>query len=83
VTNQRREATLSVRERLAYLFATPRWRLAWFIGAIAWCAVLNVVFISGGGTAQWIGLVSVVPIVAFAIDTLIRSYRLDHPKEEK
>ena len=64
---------MTTRQRFVYLFATPRWRLAWCLGAVVWCVVLNVVFIAGGGRYEWIGIASVVPIWAFAFDAVRRS----------
>lgn len=73
---------MTVGQRFAYLVATPRWRLAWLLGAVVWCVVLNVVFITGGGRAEWIGIASVVPIWAFTFDAVRRSAALRAPRSD-
>lgn len=59
--------------RFVYFFLTTWWRLAWFLGAVAWCIALNVVFIVGGGSNQWLGIASVIPIIAFVVDQFRRN----------
>lgn len=66
----------TTRERLNYFFVTPWWRLAWFIGAIVWCVVLNVFYISGGAADESLGMFSILPIFAFAADCTLRARRL-------
>lgn len=64
------------RERLVYFFATPWWRLAWFLGAIVWAIVLNVFYISGGSVDENLGIFSILPMFAFAADSTLRARRL-------
>ncbi len=59
--------------RFVYFFLTPWRRSAWFLGAVAWCIALNVVFIAGGGSNQWLGIASVIPIIAFVADQFRRN----------
>lgn len=66
------EAAPKPTNRFVYFFLTPWWRLAWFLGAVAWCVALNVVFIVGGSN-QWIGIASVIPLFAFVVDQFRRN----------
>lgn len=60
----------------------PWWRLLWLIGAIVWCIVLNINFISNGASNEWIGAVSVVPLLAFVVDVFLRDRRLRKARDE-
>ena len=53
----------------------PWWRAAWFIGAVVWAIIFNALYITGGGVDEALGMISVLPIVAFAVDAVIRSIR--------
>ncbi len=66
----------TIRERLVYFFVTPWWRLAWFLGSIVWCIVLNYFYISGGASNESLGIFSILPIFAFAADSTMRARRL-------
>ena len=62
-----------------YLFE-PWWRGVWFIGAIVWGVVLNVLYISGGGQEELLGVFSVVPIFAFIIEQQNRVRKIRQEK---
>lgn len=64
----------TARERLRFLFL-PWWRVVWLIASVVWAIVLNVIYITGGGTPEWVGPLSVVPIYAFLADLLVRDSR--------
>lgn len=64
----------SLRQRLRVLFSPLR--LTLFIAAIVFAVALNVVFISNGGSPEWLGAVSVVPLLAFAGWTVATDYSL-------
>lgn len=60
--------------RFVYFFLTPWWRLVWFLGAVAWCFAFNMILIAGGSSNQWLGIASVVPIIAFVVDQFRRNH---------
>jgi len=62
-----------------YLFE-PWWRGVWFVGAIVWGVVLNVLYISGGGQEELLGVFSVVPIFAFIIEQQNRVRKIRQEK---
>jgi len=53
----------------------PWWRAAWFIGAVVWAIIFTALDVAGGGVDESLGMISVLPIVAFAVDAVIRSIR--------
>jgi len=69
-----REANVSSTTRARLLFS-PWWRVAWLIGGIVWAISFNVAYISAGAVNEWLGLVSVVPIVALLVDVIVRVRR--------
>ncbi|QAV70026.1 hypothetical protein ESZ53_06010 [Salinibacterium sp. UTAS2018] len=73
--------TSLLRTRIRQL-TTPWWRLAWLIGGLAWAVVFNVVYVTTGGTQEWWGIVSVVPIALLLLD-LLRLERLERAAEQK
>jgi hypothetical protein len=75
--------TLSVGQRLAFYLFTPWWRGVWFIGAIVWGVVFNVLYITGGGTDETFGIVSLVPIFAFVIEGQQRARKIRQAKLNK
>ena len=60
--------------RAKYLFS-PWWRVAWFVGGILWAVGFNVAYISAGATNEWLGVVSVVPLMALLVDFFVRERR--------
>jgi len=62
-----------------YLF-TPWWRGAWFIGAIVWGVVLNVLFVTSEPREELFGVLSVIPIFAFIIEQQGRARKLRQDK---
>lgn len=64
----------SLRRRLRALFSPVR--LALFTAAVVFAVALNVVFIGNGGSPEWVGALSVVPLLAFAGWTVATDYRL-------
>ena len=60
--------------RAKYLFS-PWWRVAWLVGGILWAVGFNVAYISSGASAEWLGVVSVVPLMALLVDVMIRERR--------
>ena len=60
--------------RSRYLFS-PWWRIVWLIGGIAWLIVLNALFIGTGARNQWLGVASVIPVLALLIDVIVRDRR--------
>jgi len=65
-----------------YLFE-PWWRGVWFVGAIVWGVVLNVIFVRTGGTEELLGIFSLVPIFAFIIEQQNRSRKLRQEKLQR
>ncbi len=61
-------------ERLKFLFL-PWWRVALLVASTLWLIGLNVAYIGGGAKSEWLGLLSVIPIWALAIDVLVRDVR--------
>ncbi|WP_010203515.1 hypothetical protein [Salinibacterium sp. PAMC 21357] len=61
---------------------TPWWRLVWLIGGLAWAVVFNIVYVTTGGTQEWWGIVSVIPIALLLLD-LLRIERLERAAEQK
>ena len=57
--------------RAKYLFS-PWWRMAWLAGSILWAVGFNVAYISTGATNEWLGVVSVVPLMALLVDVIVR-----------
>ena len=64
----------SLRQRVRVLFSP--FRLTLFIAAIIFAVALNVVFIGNGGSPEWLGAVSIVPLLAFAGWTVATDYSL-------
>lgn len=64
----------SPRRRFRVLFSTLR--LVLFGAAIIFAIALNIVFISNGGSPEWVGALSVVPLLAFAGWTVATDYTL-------
>jgi len=75
--------TLTIGQRLKFYLFTPWWRGAWFIGAIVWGVVFNVLYITGGGENETFGIVSLVPIFAFVIDGQSRARKIRQEKASK
>jgi len=71
----------AVRTRIRQL-TTPWWRLLWLIGGLVWAVVLNVIYVTTGGTLEWLGVASVVPIALLLVDVL-RIERLERVAEQK
>lgn len=69
----------SFQRRLRVLFSPVR--LSVLVAAIAFCVVLNVVYIGNGGSLEWIGLLSAIPLLAFAAWTIATDY--SHRRREK
>lgn len=64
----------SLQQRFRVLFS-PR-RLTLFIAAIIFEIALNIVFISNGRSPEWVGALSVVPLLTFAGWTVATDYTL-------
>ena len=64
----------SPRRRFRVLFSSLR--LTLFIAAIIFSIALNIVYISNGGSPEWVGALSVVPLLAFAGWTVATDYTL-------
>lgn len=71
---------MNVLQRLRFYLLEPWWRAVWFIGAIVWGVVLNVVYISGGAQIELLGILSVVPLFAFIIEQQGRARRIRQEK---
>ncbi len=56
-------------------------RLSLFIAAIIFAIALNIVYISNGASPEWVGALSVAPLLAFAGWTVATDYT--HRQEEK
>jgi len=69
-----------LRTRIRQL-TTPWWRLVWLVGGLVWAVVFNVIYITSGGTEEWWGIASVIPIGALLIDVL-RVERLERVTEQ-
>lgn len=70
-----------VKARIRQL-TTPWWRLVWLIGGLIWAVVFNVIYVTTGGTQDWWGIASVVPIALLLLDVL-RVERLERAAEQK
>lgn len=66
--------TKSFRRRLRVLFSPVR--LILFIASIIFNIALNAVYISKGGSPEWVGALSVVPLLAFAGWTVGTDYTI-------
>ncbi|QYH35569.1 hypothetical protein [Salinibacterium sp. M195] len=73
--------TSVVKNRIRQL-TTPWWRLVWLIGGVVWAVVFNVLYVTGDGTQEWLGVVSVIPIAALLLD-LLRIERMDRAAAQK
>lgn len=76
--------TNSLRKRMRVLLSPLR--LVFFMAAIIISIVGNVVYISNGGGPEWLGLLSVIPIFAFAFwgsATDAKMRRLDRERREQ
>ena len=62
-----------------YLFE-PWWRGVWFIGAIIWGIVFNVLFVVVEPREELFGILSVIPIFAFIIEQQGRARKLRQEK---
>ncbi len=71
--------TKSPRRRFRVLFSPLR--LSLFIAAIIFAIALNIVYITNGGSPEWMGALSVVPLFACAGWTVATDYT--HRQEEK
>ncbi len=71
----------SFRRRLRVLFSPIR--LALFIAAVIFALAMNIVFISNGGAPEWVGALSVVPLLGFAGWTLGTDYSLRRNERDK
>ncbi len=60
--------------RAKFLFS-PWWRVAWLIGGIVWAISFNVAYISAGAVNEWLGVVSVIPLLALLVDVIVRDRR--------
>lgn len=69
----------SPRRRFRVLFSPLR--LSLFIAAIVFAAALYIAYISNGASPEWVGALSVVPLLAFAGWTVATDYT--HRQEEK
>jgi len=54
---------------------SPWWRVAWLVGGILWAVGFNLAYISSGATNEWLGVVSVVPLMALLVDVMVRDRR--------
>ncbi len=68
----------SLKKRLAVLFSPLR--LALFIFSGAWCLALNLV--NPDEASAWRGPVSVIPIIAFTVWTVMTDVRQRRPPRE-
>lgn len=64
----------SPRRRFRVLFSPLR--LSLFIAAIVFAVALNVAYVSNGASPEWVGALSVVPLLAFAGWTVATDYTL-------
>jgi len=60
--------------RAKHLFS-PWWRVAWLVGGILWAIGFNLAYISSGAANEWLGVVSVVPLMALLVDVVVRDRR--------
>jgi hypothetical protein len=70
-----------VKARIRQL-TTPWWRMVWLIGGVIWAVVFNVLYVTGNGSQEWLGIASVVPIAALLVDVL-RVERMERAAEQK
>jgi len=73
--------TSAVKTRIRQL-TTPWWRMVWLIGGVIWAVVFNVLYVTGGGSQEWLGIASVIPIAALLVDVL-RVERMERAAEQK
>lgn len=70
--------TYSLRRRLRILFSPLR--LGFFVAAVVFSVVANVIYINNGGGPEWLGLASIIPLwvcVGWQIMTDITMRRRD------
>jgi hypothetical protein len=75
------ERPSAVKTRIRQL-TTPWWRMVWLIGGLVWAVVFNVIYVTTGGTEEWWGVASVVPIALLLVDVL-RIERIERTAEQK
>tara|TARA_R110002051_G_scaffold309285_1_gene381776 strand:+ start:2527 stop:2772 length:246 start_codon:yes stop_codon:yes gene_type:complete len=56
-------------------FFSPWWAVVWFVASIVWAVWLNILYIQGGATNDWLGFISIVPIWSFVAYVMVRSAR--------
>jgi len=71
---------MSLWRRLRFYLLEPWWRALWFLGAVVWGVVFNVLYITGGGVNETLGIVSVVPLFAFIFEQQSRARKIRQEK---
>lgn len=74
-----RPYTDSVRRRMRVLFSPVR--VVFLVAAVVFAVALNIVFISNGGYPEWVGPLSVAPLLVFLGWTLATDY--SHRRSER
>lgn len=72
--------SMTLLRRLRFYLLEPWWRALWFVGAIVWGVVFNVLYITGGGDNETLGIVSVVPLFAFIFEQQSRARKIRQEK---
>ncbi|GEC74524.1 hypothetical protein GCM10010213_09050 [Microbacterium maritypicum] len=71
----------SFRKRLRILFSPLR--LALFLTAIIIAIIGNAIYISNGGSPEWLGLGSIIPLLAFLFWELATDIRMRRLERER
>jgi hypothetical protein len=74
---------MTLLRRLRFYLLEPWWRALWFFGAIVWGVVFNVLYITGGGENETLGIISVVPLFAFIFEQQNRARQIRQAKARK
>ena len=77
--------SMTLLRRLRFYLLEPWWRALWFVGAIVWGVVFNVLFVVVEPREELFGIVSVIPIFAFIIEqqSRARKVRMDKARLER
>jgi len=64
----------SATERLRR-FLSPWWAVVWFVASIVWLIGFNILYIEGGATNEWWGIISIIPVWSFTAYVIVSGAR--------